>query len=718
MGIYENLIRFKEQQNLLQEEAADQLLMYGENSPALVDELNSMKSALEMLLSGFQMEMNSILGCESVEELIESTLDSMGVMCEAIDVSHRDFSKSSDIILAQNETGRAVVLIPSLFGYMCINADNKHRYLLTKKVRLRSRAYIVHRPVPISSNSTKGILLLILQLITPRDILAILVSTLLASLLGTILPYLNGWALNTLLPMGSSAYAALVYGLVLYITVGIFRACFEALKSKFLSGMRLRISVQVQAALMAKVLMEHHSYFSQSVTGRISTKIRSGQQLAEKIIDVSLDTSFTVIFSIVYLPQMLTYGSTLCMPALIMLLVKIGISVISFISCMRNQAASLENDIAMNGFLFSAIRGIQRIKSLNAESRIYSKWASLYKTRIRLKLNPPLSMKLRGVLISFVTDVCTVLLLSISAKTGISRENYIAFNAAYALVLAAFSQLINTTEAIFMIRPLLDQVDSLFTSRLSLPVGKKYVRSLKGKISLVNVGYSYGNSVHGSLSDINLTIRPGEKVAIVGESGSGKTTLLKLLLGLIVPDTGSIYYDDFNINSLNLRSLRKKIGSVMQFSGLIPGTIYQNILLGTNGSVSMDDAWEAAEKAVIADDIRAMSLKMETEVSEGKVGGLSGGQRQRLLIARALASKKSVLFLDEATSALDNITQKKVLDNLFQEKHTVVMVAHRLSTVIHCDRIVVIEKGRIVEQGTYDELIAKNGVFAQLVSKQ
>ena len=191
---------------------------------------------------------------------------------------------------------------------------------------------------------------------------------------------------------------------------------------------------------------------------------------------------------------------------------------------------------------------------------------------------------------------------------------------------------------------------------------------------------------------------------------------MRLLLGFEKPETGAIYFDGKDISGLDPSSLRKKIGTVMQSSGLFQGDIYSNIVI-TNPELTLQEAWDAAEKAGIADDIRRMPMGMHTLISEGQ-GGISGGQRQRIMIARAIAPKPKLLLFDEATSALDNKSQKQVADALDQMGCTRIVIAHRLSTIRHCDRILVLDGGQIIEDGNYEELIAKNGFFADLVERQ
>ena len=218
------------------------------------------------------------------------------------------------------------------------------------------------------------------------------------------------------------------------------------------------------------------------------------------------------------------------------------------------------------------------------------------------------------------------------------------------------------------------------------------------------------------LDDLSLKIRAGQYVAIVGATGCGKSTLMRILLGFEKPQKGAVYYNGKDLNTIDLKSLRRKIGVVMQNGKLFQGDIYSNIVISAP-QLTIDQAWEAAEMAGIAEDIRRMPMGMHTIISEGS-GGISGGQRQRLMIARAIAPKPKVLMFDEATSALDNITQKTVSDSLEKLRCTRIVIAHRLSTIRACDRIIYLEKGKIVEDGTYDELIALNGRFAELVERQ
>jgi ABC-type bacteriocin/lantibiotic exporter with double-glycine peptidase domain len=256
----------------------------------------------------------------------------------------------------------------------------------------------------------------------------------------------------------------------------------------------------------------------------------------------------------------------------------------------------------------------------------------------------------------------------------------------------------------------------MFDAVPEVDTDRPVVRKLRGAIEVNNISFRYRENMPEVLNDISFKIRPGQYVAIVGKTGCGKSTLMRILLGFEKPQKGAVYYDGKDIADLDVKSLRRNIGVVMQNSSLFQGDIFSNITISAP-LLTLNEAWEAAEMAGMADDIRQMPMGMNTVISEGQ-GGISGGQRQRLMIARAIAPKPKILMFDEATSALDNITQKVVSDSLDSLKCTRIVIAHRLSTIRHCDRIIVLDGGKITEDGTYDELIEKNGYFKKLVERQ
>ena len=303
-----------------------------------------------------------------------------------------------------------------------------------------------------------------------------------------------------------------------------------------------------------------------------------------------------------------------------------------------------------------------------------------------------------------------------AVKTGVSEADFYAFLSSYALLTGALTSIGSSLSKFAGSLPVFRNLKPLMDFDPEVNETKEVVHALRGNISVRNVTFRYSEHSRTILENLNMEIRQGEYVALVGKSGCGKSTILRLLLGFERPGHGEILYDGRNLKSLDLTSLRRNIGTVLQKGEICKGTIFSNISI-SHPSLTMAEAGKAAEIAGIANDIRRMPLQMNTPLADGGKG-VSGGQKQRLMIARAIVSKPSILFFDEATSALDNITQKAVSDALGEIHCTRLVIAHRLSTIRNCDRILCMDGGRIVEEGSYDELIAKNGLFAELVRRQ
>jgi ABC-type bacteriocin/lantibiotic exporter with double-glycine peptidase domain len=264
--------------------------------------------------------------------------------------------------------------------------------------------------------------------------------------------------------------------------------------------------------------------------------------------------------------------------------------------------------------------------------------------------------------------------------------------------------------------PIYERAKPILHSPIEVGAARAAPGRLTGQIELSQVSFSYTPDGPRVLDDISLLIQPGEFVALVGSSGSGKSTLLRLLLGFEIASSGAIYYDDQDMAGIDLGAVRRQFGVVLQNGQLLSGDIFTNII-GSATALTLDDAWEAATQAGIADDIREMPMGMHTVVNDGG-GTLSGGQRQRLLIARAIVNHPRILYFDEATSALDNRAQEMVSTSLDNLRATRVVIAHRLSTIANADRIFVMDGGRLVESGTYAALLEKDGMFAALAKRQ
>ena len=369
-----------------------------------------------------------------------------------------------------------------------------------------------------------------------------------------------------------------------------------------------------------------------------------------------------------------------------------------------------------SGLTYALISGVQKIKLAGAEKRAFAKWGKQFAASARLQYNPPAFLKFNGVITTAISLAGTIAMYYFAVTSGITVADYYAFNTAYGMVSGAFMSLAGIALTIANIKPVLEMIKPILDARPEISEGKRVIERLSGGIELNNVSFRYNENMPLVVDNLSLKIRPGQYVALVGATGCGKSTLMRLMLGFETPQKGAVYYDGKDLSGTDLKSLRRKIGVVMQNGKLFSGDVFSNITISAPW-LTLDDAWEAAELAGIAEDIRRMPMGMHTIISEGS-GGVSGGQRQRLMIARAIAPKPKVLMFDEATSALDNLTQKKVSESLDKLKCTRIVIAHRLSTIRSCDRIIYLEGGKIIEDGNYEELIARKGKFAELVARQ
>ena len=476
------------------------------------------------------------------------------------------------------------------------------------------------------------------------------------------------------------------------------------------------MSMSIQSATMARVLSLPAEFFKKYSAGELTTKLQYFNSLCSTLYSSFMVTGLSSVFSLIYISQVFTYAPALVIPSLCITAATLSFSIFNTFIRMKISRQSMEVAGKKNGLTYALLSGIQKIKLSGSERRAFTRWTKVYAEEVRTTYGIPLPILLSGTIGMVISLTGTIVMYFFAVRSGVSVADYYAFTAAYGMVSGAFSSLVGIGLQAANIRPTLEQVKPIMEAVPEISEDKSVVTQISGGIELNNVSFRYSDSMPWVLDNLSLKIKPGQYVAIVGKTGCGKSTLLRLLLGFETTQKGAVYYDGKDINTLDLKSLRKKIGVVMQNGKLFHGDIFSNITISAPW-LTLKEAWEAAELADIADDIRAMPMGMHTIISEGS-GGISGGQRQRLMIARAIAPKPRILMFDEATSALDNITQKKVSEALNGLKCTRIVIAHRLSTIRHCDRIIVLDGGKIIEDGSYEELLAKGGFFAELVERQ
>ena len=617
----------------------------------------------------------------------------------------------SPIIAFDKQTKKPVALIPSFtFGYVYFKDGESHRINSTNESMFEEDAICFYKPLPLRKITTLDLVKYAFSTISTNEIIFTLLIMGVVTLVGLLIPKINYFLTSYVIQ--EKTINLLLSTLIFFACIKIGSLLFTTAKSILDQRINTKMSVNVQAATMMRVLSLPANFFRQYSSGDLTTRVSYVSSLANTVMSTLLSTGLTSLFSLAYINSIFEFAPSLVIPSILITLATVTASLVSTIVLSNITLEKMEISSKENGMSYAMITGIQKIKLSGAEKRAFARWGNLYAKEAELAYKP----RYITLLSSIISYVGTIVMYYIAVSSNVSVADYFAFNSAYGMVSGAFTSLASIVITIANIKPTLQMSKPILEAEPEVAEGKQVVTRIQGGIELCNVSFRYDESSPQIVNNMSFKIQPGQYVAIVGKTGCGKSTLIRLLLGFEKPQKGAIYYDGKDISNVDLKSLRRKIGVVMQTGKLFMGDIFSNITISAPW-LTLDDAWQAAEMAGIADDIRRMPMGMNTLISEGS-GGVSGGQRQRIMIARAIAPKPRVLIFDEATSALDNITQKKVSEALDSLKCTRIVVAHRLSTIKHCDRILYLEDGKILEDGTYEELIKLNGKFAQLVERQ
>ncbi len=686
---------------------------------SLSDGSAAAKSAIDEILKYYHVKSREVPdNIKDTNEQLEYLMRPYGIMRRTVRLEKGWYRDAVGAMLGvMKESGRVVALIPAGFsGYCYIDPDSGKKIKINRRNQhlFDTEAIAFYKPFPLKKIGLGSVAKYIAETLSAADFALIALATLALSLIGMLSPKLNNILFAAVLPSGS--VRLLLSIAVFTVSVSVSSLLISATKEMITARINTKMSVSVQAAAMMRIMSLPADFFKGYGSGDLSSRAAHISSLCNMLVSAVLTTGLTSAFSLIYISQIFIYAPVLVVPAIAVILATVAFSLISSFAQMRISKKQMELSAKESGMSYALISGIQKIKLAGAEKRAFARWGNLYAQNARLTYNPPAFIKLNSVISLAISLIGNIVMYAAAVKSGVSVADYYAFGTAYGMVSGAFMSLAGMALTVAQIKPILETVQPFFNTVPEISEGKEVITRLSGGIELTNVSFRYNENMPLILDNMSLKIRPGQYVAIVGKTGCGKSTLMRLLLGFEKPQKGAVYYDGRDIERIDLKSLRRRIGVVMQNGKLFSGDIYSNIVISAPW-LTQSDAWDAAEKAGIAEDIRRMPMGMNTIISEGS-GGISGGQRQRLMIARAIALKPKILMLDEATSALDNLTQKRVSESLDSLKCTRIVIAHRLSTIKQCDRILVLDGGKITEDGTYDELIAQNGVFAELVERQ
>ena len=694
-------------------------VMGGKLQASLENSRVKTKNAIDTILRSFHVRTREIPGeVTELEDQLDSLLDPQGIMRRVVRLPAGWYKDAAGSFLMIYKEGQIpVAVMPGLIGGYEFTDPltlKKRRVNNETQKLFEEEAIFFYKPFPQRKIGIKDILVYMAMSRSVTDYALIFITGAIITAIGALTPMFNKLAYGKVL---SSGQMPMLYGLMFFmISAAIGNVLFSTVSNLITQAVQTKQTVAIEAAVMMRVLSLPASFFRRFSAGELYNRTQSFTDLCKLLASAVLSTGLTSVFSLVYITQIFHYTPALVVPSLVITLITVVFSIVSTLINTQVSRESMKLAAQESGMNYAMITGIQKIKLAGAEKRAFARWGRLYAKEAEFLYNPPMVIKMNSVISAAISLIGTVVMYSAAISSGVTFDNYVAFTSSYGFISGAFMQLSSVALLIAGIRPTLEMVSPILEEEPETAEKKQTVTSLSGNIELSHVCFRYADNMPDILDDLSIRIKPGEYVAIVGETGCGKSTLIRILLGFEKPRKGAVFYDGRDLNSLDLRSLRRHIGVVIQNGKLMMGSIFENITISAPW-LGMDDAWEAAEAAGIAQDIREMPMGMQTMISEGQ-GGVSGGQKQRLLIARALAPKPKVLMFDEATSALDNLTQKKVTEAITSYNCTRIVIAHRLSTIQSCDRILLLRNGKIAEDGTYDELIERQGFFAELVERQ
>ena len=675
------------------------------------------KNAIEDILKFFHFKSATIPDTlTDPEEQLEYAMRPSGIFYRKVLLSGKWYKNAfGPMIVFGREDGMPVAVFPkALGGYYYIKGGKKIGINAAEARGFDSDAICFYRPLPQKKIGIRDLLIYMKNCLGTGDYAIVIGIALVVMLVGLVMPYLTKLLTGFVLESGSMS---LLWGTAAFIVcASVASHIITSAHELTVNRIQTKTSLSVESAIMMRLMSLPAPFFRKYSSGELSSRAKSVNNLCALLIGMVFSMGLTSLFSLFYIGQIFSFAPGLAIPAMIIIALMALVILVTTFYQTRITRRKMEHSAKESGLTYSIMTGIQKIKLAGAEKRVFAKWAEHYSEGAELMYDPPMFLKINNAVTLAVTLIGTIVLYYLAVITGVNPSEYIAFSVSYGMIMGAFGSLAQVAKIVAEIRPILEMAEPILTEIPETAENKQFVTRVSGNVELNNVYFRYNENMPYIVDGIDLKIRSGEYIAIVGKTGCGKSTLMRLLLGFETPEKGAIYYDGKDITKLDMRSLRRKIGTVTQNGELFQGDIYSNIAIAS-ASLTLDDAWEAAELAGIADDIRAMPMGMQTVIGEGQ-GGISGGQKQRIMIARAIASKPKILMFDEATSALDNKTQKQVSDALDRLKCTRIVIAHRLSTIKNCDRILVLDKGKIVEDGKYDELIAGNGVFAELVERQ
>ncbi|MFE1113029.1 NHLP bacteriocin export ABC transporter permease/ATPase subunit [Streptomyces rochei] len=604
-------------------------------------------------------------------------------------------------------SGAPVALLWQRGGYVAVHPATGRRTPVEKAnaEEFEPRAVMFYRPLPERRLGPLGLLRFCLRG-TRRDLSALLLAGLVTVALGALVPVATGKVLGEFVPKAQTGLIAQVCLAVMLS--GVVVAAFMLLQNLTVLRLEGRVEATLQPAVWDRLLRLPTTFFTERSTGELASAAMGISAIRRLLAGVGPTVAQSVTVGAMNLVLLLWYSVPMALAAIGMLVVVAAVFLGLGLWQVRWQRRLVQLTNKLNNQAFQTLRGLPKLRVAAAENYAYAAWAEQFARSRELQQRAGRIKNLNAVLGAVYLPLCTLLmfmLLAGPARGSMSAADFLTFNASVTMLLTSVTQLTGAFVSAVAALPLFEEIRPVLDATPEVRAASTRPGPLSGAIEARRLSFRYSDDGPLVLDDVSFEVRPGEFVAIVGPSGCGKSTLLRLLIGFDRPLSGSVLYDGQDLAALDQSAVRRQCGVVLQHAQPFTGSIL-DVICGTE-PYTPEEAMAAAEMAGLAEDIRRMPMGLHTIVSGS--GAVSGGQRQRLMIAQALIRRPRILFFDEATSALDNETQRRVIESTKALDATRVVIAHRLSTVLDADRVIVMEDGKVAQQGPPAELLADTG---------
>ncbi|MFE0205954.1 NHLP bacteriocin export ABC transporter permease/ATPase subunit [Streptomyces sp. NPDC058985] len=567
------------------------------------------------------------------------------------------------------------------------------------------RAVMFYRPLPERRLSPLRLLRFCLQG-TRRDLTGLLLAGLVTVALGALVPVATGKVLGEFVP---KAQTGLIVQVCLAVMLSsVVAAAFMLMQNLTILRLEGRIEATLQPAVWDRLLRLPTKFFTERSTGELASAAMGISSIRRLLAGVGPTVAQSVTVGAMNLGLLLWYSVPMALAAIGMLVVVAGVFLALGLWQVRWQRRLVKLTNKLNNQAFQTLRGLPKLRVAAAENYAYAAWAERFAHSRELQQRAGRIKNLNAVLGAVYLPLCTLLmfmLLAGPARGSMSAAEFLTFNASVTMLLTSVTQLTGSFVSAVAALPLFEEIRPVLDATPEVRTASTRPGPLSGGIEARRLSFRYTDDGPLVLDDVSFEVRPGEFVAVVGPSGCGKSTLLRLLIGFDRPLSGSVLYDGQDLAALDQSAVRRQCGVVLQHAQPFNGSIL-DVICGTE-PYTPEEAMAAAAMAGLAEDIKRMPMGLHTIVSGS--GAVSGGQRQRLMIAQALIRRPRILFFDEATSALDNETQRTVIESTKALNATRIVIAHRLSTVLDADRVIVMEDGKVAQQGPPAQLLADTG---------